>query len=61
MSDEGKRALLHEVVAEAAEKAGGERAAYLDRAGAGDAGLRAEVESLLSALDRDEQFIPRAA
>jgi formylglycine-generating enzyme required for sulfatase activity len=41
-----------EVFAEAARQADGERAAYLDRACAGDPGLRAEVEGLLR---HDEQ------
>src|SRR5262245_10373249 len=39
----------------------GERSAYLDRACAGDAALRAEVEQLLSAHERSGSFMGRPA
>ncbi len=54
MVDRGR---VREVYAEAAALAGAERAAYLDVACAGDAALRAEVESLLEAAERRPGFL----
>ena len=45
------------IVGEALERPAGERASFLDRACAGDAALRAEVESLLAAHDRSAGFL----
>jgi serine/threonine protein kinase/tetratricopeptide (TPR) repeat protein len=54
MVDRGR---VREVYAEAAALAGAERAAYLNRECAGDAALRAEVDSLLLAAERRPEFL----
>jgi serine/threonine protein kinase len=48
---------VREILDGAADLPPAERAAYLDRACGGDAGLRREVESLLAALDGNDGFL----
>ena len=56
MSDGGRWARVTSVFQEALEREGAARAAYLELACAGDAALRAEVESLLSAHQAAGRF-----
>src|SRR6187401_118621 len=50
-------ARLQDVLAEASQLDGDARRAYLDRECAGDPALRAEVQSLLGAVDADPAFM----
>src|SRR5205085_1658005 len=50
-----------QIFADALKRAPAERAAYLDRACAGDPGLRAGVEALLRAHAADPAFLERPA
>src|SRR5687767_11660130 len=56
-SKAGNDARLQDVLAEASQLDGNARQAYLDEACAGNPALRAEVESLLGAVDADPAFM----
>jgi serine/threonine protein kinase len=58
--DPGAWARVREILHKALELPPGQRAGYLDQACGGDAGLRAEVESLIAAADRSG-FLDRPA
>src|SRR5689334_5852905 len=58
--DPGAWARVREILHKALELPPGQRAGYLDQACGGDAGLRAEVESLIAAADRSA-FLDRPA
>src|SRR5690606_26034964 len=57
--DGGGTQRIKEVFDEAADLPRGERAAFLDSACNGDAGVRAQVESLLRAMDESRDFLAR--
>ena len=57
MNDDYSDAVLQEILEAAAGKSGADREAFLQAACAGRPQLRAEVESLLSSLDRDPAFM----
>lgn len=57
---ESEGAGLKAIFGEALERCGAEREAYLDGACAGDAALRARVEALLAAAEKDDAFLSGA-